>query len=100
MTGIPASKLRYYDKKGLLPFLERKDSGYRNFSELDLASLRIVQCLKSTGLSIDEIKKFSDWTQAGDSTLTQRLELFIKQRAQVEQQISELKKSLESSRTR
>ena len=94
-TGIPATTLRYYDKTGLLPFLERKASGYRVFSEIDLASLQIVECLKNAGLSIEEIKRFSDWVQQGDSTLRQRYELFANQKLAVENQIEELKKSLE-----
>lgn len=44
MTKIPTTTLRFYDKVGLLPFLQRKKSGYRSFSELDLASLQIVEC--------------------------------------------------------
>lgn len=63
MTGIPATTLRYYDKEGLLPFLERRSSGYREFSDIDLASLQIVQCLKATGMSVAEMKQFSDWVR-------------------------------------
>ena len=69
MTRIPATTLRYYDKEGLLPFLERTESGYRRFSDVDLASLQIVQCLKSARLSIEEIRQFSEWVHEGDSTL-------------------------------
>ena len=47
ITGIPATTLRYYDKEGILPFLERKESGHRMFSEQDLSMLRIIECLKS-----------------------------------------------------
>ena len=46
ITGIPATTLRYYDKEGILPFLERKESGHRMFSEQDLSMLRIIECLK------------------------------------------------------
>lgn len=95
MTKIPVTTLRFYDKAGLLPFLKRKESGYRNFTELDLASLQIVECLKKTGLSVEEIRKFSEWTIEGDSTLEKRLELFLNQKISVENQIEELEKSLE-----
>ena len=95
MTKIPATTLRFYDKNNLLPFLQRKSSGHRNFTELDLASLQIVECLKKTGLSIEEIKKFSEWTLEGDSTLQKRLELFLNQKNSVQNKIDELKKSLE-----
>ena len=51
MTNIPATTLRYYDKEGLLPFLERKESGYRVFHDSDLTMLQLLECLKSTGHS-------------------------------------------------
>ena len=95
MTGIPATTLRYYDKEGLLPFLERRSSGYREFSDIDLASLLIVQCLKSTGMSVVEMKQFSDWVREGDSTLQQRLDMFLRRKESVERQIAELQKALE-----
>ena len=95
MTGIPSTTLRYYDKEGLLPFLERKPSGYRAFSDIDLAMLQVLQCLKETGMSIEEMKKFSQWVQQGDVTLKERYEMFVNRKAAVEQQIAELQKSLE-----
>ena len=95
MTKIPASTLRFYDKNGLLPFLCKNESGHRNFTELDLKSLQIIQCLKKTGMSIKEIKKYSDLIQKGDSTLKIRYEMFIEKKFAIEKEIAELKKSLE-----
>lgn len=95
MTRIPATTLRYYDKEGLLPFLERTESGYRRFSDVDLASLQIVQCLKSARLSIEEIRQFSEWVHEGDSTLQKRLDLFLRRKEEMEKQIEEWKKILD-----
>lgn len=95
MTHIPATTLRYYDKEGLLPFLERRESGYRAFSDVDLAMLQVLQCLKATGMSISEMKQFSQWVQEGDSSLKERYDLFVRRRESVERQIAELQKSLE-----
>lgn len=50
ILGIPASTLRYYDKEGLLPELERSSGGMRMFRDSDFASLRLIQCLKKAGL--------------------------------------------------
>ena len=48
MMGVPTSTIRYYDKEGLLPFMKRLESGYRVFTEKDIATLRIINCLKKT----------------------------------------------------
>ncbi|MFP7201844.1 MerR family transcriptional regulator [Lysinibacillus halotolerans] len=87
--------LRYYDKEGLLPFVERTSSGIRMFKESDIEALKVIECLKSTGMPIKEIKNFIDWCSNGDSTLQQRYDMFIERKASVEAQMEELKKTLE-----
>jgi DNA-binding transcriptional MerR regulator len=87
--------LRYYDKEGLLPFVERTASGTRLFKESDVEALNIIECLKSTGMPIKEIKNFIDWCSDGDSTLQQRFDMFMERKATVETQMAELKKTLE-----
>mgnify|MGYP000130412775 FL=1 len=59
MFGIPVSTLRYYDKEGLFPNLERSGST-RRFGEGELELLRVIDCLKKTGLEIRDIKRFVD----------------------------------------
>lgn len=87
--------LRYYDKEGLIPFVERAPNGTRLFKESDLDSLKIIECLKSTGMPIKDIKNFIDWCSQGDSTLQQRYDMFMERKAVVEAQMEELKKTME-----
>lgn len=87
--------LRYYDKEGLMPFVERTESGTRLFKETDIDALKIIECLKATGMPIKEIKSFIDWCSEGDSTLQQRYDMFIERKAIVEAQMEELKKTME-----
>ncbi len=87
--------LRYYDKEGLLPFVERTASGTRRFKESDMEALKIIECLKATGMPIKEIKNFIDWCSEGDSTLQKRYDMFMERKASVEAQMEELKKTME-----
>lgn len=93
--GLTVYTLRYYDKEGLLPFVERTSSGIRMFKESDIEALKVIECLKSTGMPIKEIKNFIDWCSDGDATLQQRYDMFIERKASVETQLEELKKTLE-----
>lgn len=93
--NIPPSTLRYYDKEGLLPFVERTSSGIRMFSDKDFESLSVIECLKKAGMSIKDIKLFMEWCAKGDSTIPERLALFSRQREQVLSQITQLKETLE-----
>lgn len=87
--------LRYYDKEGLMPFVERNSSGIRVFKESDIEALKIIQCLKATGMPIKEIKGFIAWCSEGDSTLQQRYSLFLERKATVAAQMDELRKTME-----
>jgi hypothetical protein len=59
MLGLAGSTLRYYDKEGLLPFVERSSGGIRMFREKDYEWLQIIECLKKAGMSIKDIKKYN-----------------------------------------
>lgn len=91
--GLPISTLRFYDKEGLFPNLERK-SGIRKFSERDIEALHVIECLKKSGLEIRDIKQFMQWCSEGASTYPQRLELFLRQRETIEGEIEKLERAL------
>ena len=94
MFNIPISTLRYYDKEGLFPDMERQ-SGIRKFSEQEIEALRVIDCLKASGLEIKEIKQFMEWTKEGSRTFAQRKQLFETRKAAVEEEISQLQKTLD-----
>lgn len=89
MLGVPASTLRYYDKEGLLPFVERSSGGMRMFKDADYEWLKTIQCLKKTGMPLKEIRTFVRMSMEGDGTIDQRLEMIQAQRAVVKEQIAE-----------
>lgn len=94
---LPVSTLRYYDKEGLFPGLERV-SGIRKFSEKELETLRVIECLKKSGLEIKDIKQFMEWCSQGKETYAQRRSLFLKRKAAVEQEMEQLAKTLDMLR--
>lgn len=97
MFNMPISTLRYYDKEGLFPNMQRV-SGIRKFDETEINALRMIECLKKSGLEIKDIKQFMEWCSMGSSTYPQRQQLFIKQKAAVEQEISRMEKVLDMLR--
>lgn len=92
--GLTAHALRYYDKEGLLPFVDRTESGIRNFKESDFEWLNIITCLKQTGMPVKQIREFIDLCQKGESTVDKRLELFKRQKKNIEDQMALLNKHL------
>lgn len=89
MFNLPISTLRYYDKEGLFPKIERK-SGIRKFTDKEIESLRIIECLKKSGLEIKEIKFYFELCQKGPESYQERYNLFLKQKENVLTEIKRL----------
>ncbi len=94
--GVAPSTLRYYDKMGLLPFVERSKAGTRVFKDSDYEWLNVIECLKKTGMELKDIKKLVEMAMDGDKTIEPRLELITKQKNAVSQQINELQETLKT----
>lgn len=94
-TQLPSHTLRYYEKEGLLPFVNRSEGGIRRFSEDDLEWLGLICCLKSTGMSIKQIKEFVELSMQGGKTLNKRCEMLVEHKKSVEEQIKNMQKHLE-----
>ena len=94
MFNLPISTLRYYDKEGLFPGMERQ-SGIRKFSERELEALRVIECLKKSGLEIKDIKQFMAWCVEGASTYPNRKKLFETRKSIVEAEMVKLQKTLD-----
>ncbi len=95
ILDVAPSALRYYDKEGLLPFIERSESGLRMFKESDIDWLKIIECLKATGMPIKGIRRFIECAREGDGTIKERLEILKTQRENVIRQIEEIQAHLE-----
>lgn len=94
MFNLPVSTLRYYDKQGLFPNIQR-ESGIRKFSDNEIEALRVIECLKKSGLEIKDIKQFMEWCSKGSSTYPNRRELMEKQRKTVENEIVRMQEVLD-----
>lgn len=95
ILGVPASTLRYYDKEGLLPFVERTSGGIRMFKEQDYEWLKIIECMKRAGMPIKDIKNYIELALEGDATIHERLELFQKQKQLFQEQMQSMQHTLD-----
>ncbi|GGA26427.1 MerR family transcriptional regulator [Paenibacillus physcomitrellae] len=58
LTGIPEDTIRYYEKISLLPHIERKENGHRVYRQEDIQTIRLLSCLKKTGMPLEEMRPF------------------------------------------
>ena len=90
MTGLSTHTLRYYEKIGLIKNVQRDQTGYRQYTDVDLAWIQFLIRLRVTGMPMLKMKQFSDLRQQGDSTITARKELLEEHYKDVLGKIEEL----------
>lgn len=95
MMEISSYTIRYYENSGLIPFVDRTDGNIRMFSDYAVSWLRLVHCLRTTGLPIEGVKHYIDMCLEGDSTIQERAELIFQQEKNLRRQIKELQKQME-----
>ena len=96
LLGVAPSTLRYYDKEGLLPPIERSAGGIRVFRDKDYEWLRIIECLKQTGMQLRDIRAYLQLTLQGDKTISERKQLFERRREEVKKQMETLRHTLDT----
>lgn len=92
--GVAAHTLRYYDKEGLMPYVDRNPAGVRVFKEKDFVMLDIVQCLKGGVVPVKKIKDYVEWCRQGDPSLQVRLDFMLLHKQELQKQIDQLQKNM------
>ncbi len=87
--------IRYYDNAGLIPSVERTEGNIRMFSDYALTWLRLIHCLRMTGLSIDGVREYIQMCLQGESTIPARAEIIFKQEKILREQLNMLNQQME-----
>jgi MerR family transcriptional regulator, aldehyde-responsive regulator len=93
--GISSDTLRYYERVGLIPPVNRNESGIRNYNELDLRRVEFIKCMRSAGLPIEVLIEYVALVQQGDKTIETRKEILIEQRDLLVARMKEMQKTLD-----
>lgn len=91
---IPVDTIRYYEKIGLIPNVNRKQSGIRDFSEIDIKWVEYIKCMRSAGMPVKELSEYVGLFKEGSKTHKQRKQILIKQRDDLSIRLKEMKKTL------
>lgn len=95
MYGISSVTLRYYEKVGLIPAVNRDASGIRDYTETDLKRIEFVMCMRNAGLPVQILAEYMHLIMQGDETIGSRKEILVKQRESLLTKMNELQKSLD-----
>jgi len=93
--GLSSDTLRYYERVGLIPPVNRNGSGIRDYNELDLRRVEFIKCMRSAGLPIEVLIEYVALVQRGDKTIEARREILIEQRELLVARIKEMQKTLD-----
>lgn len=93
--GLSADTLRYYERVGLIPPVNRNDGGIRDYNELDLRRVDFIKCMRGAGLPVEVLIEYMELVQQGDSTIEARKEILIEQRDLVAARLADMQKTLD-----
>src|SRR6185436_8310767 len=93
--GLSVDTLRYYERVGLIPTVNRNSSGIREYNELDLRRVDFIKCMRSAGLPIEVLIDYVALVQKGDKTIEARKEILKEQRALLAARMKAMQKTLD-----
>jgi MerR family transcriptional regulator, aldehyde-responsive regulator len=93
--GITSDTLRYYERIGLIPPVNRNENGIRNYNETDTNRVEFIKCMRSAGLPIDTLIEYVALVQQGDRTIEARKEILVEQRELLAARMKEMQKTLD-----
>jgi DNA-binding transcriptional MerR regulator len=92
---ISSDTLRYYERIGLIPHVNRGENGIRDYGELDIRRVEFIKCMRGAGLPIEVLIDYMDLVQQGDQTIEARKEILKEQRDLVAARLKEMQKTLD-----
>lgn len=88
--NISSHTLRYYEKIGLIDPVSKNSSGIREYTEHEVGRIKFIICMRSAGLSLENIQKYLELIDEGEHTRPVRLDLLLEQRSELVSRINEL----------
>ena len=93
-TGVSIDTLRYYEREGLLSEVSRAPTGHRRYDHDDVLWVKVLRCLRETGMSIDQLRRYCDLGEQGVQTEAERKAILLDHRQLVVDQIAEREAAL------
>ena len=95
MMELSTYTVRYYENAGLVPDVDRSEGNIRLFSDYSLGWLRLVHCLRATGLPIEGVRRYIELCAKGDASIPERAEIIFAQEKSLRQQLKALHRQME-----
>lgn len=92
--GVSIDTLRYYERVGLLPTVNRKENGIRDFNEIDVEWVDFIICMRNAGLPIEILKEYVALVHEGDETRETRKKILVDQREVLLQKMKEMQETI------
>ena len=93
--GISADTLRYYERVGLVPPVNRSENGIRDYTETDLSRVEFIKCMRTAGLPIEVLIEYVGLIRQGDQTIAARKEILKEQRDMLVTRMQGMQKTLD-----
>ncbi|WP_044842271.1 MerR family transcriptional regulator [Thalassomonas viridans] len=93
-TGLSKDGIRHYEQLGLI-HSQRKPAGtryYQDYDENSIVRIEIIQCGKSCGFTLKEIKNIFDCTDNDELSLAELRPFLLQKLAELDLKVAEIEK--------
>ena len=95
LYDLSADTLRYYERIGIIPSVNRNHNGIRNYTENDCGWVSFAKCMRNAGLPVEVLIEYVTLFQQGNATAEARKEILIEQRDKLVERIAEMQETLD-----
>ncbi|MEM1506190.1 MerR family transcriptional regulator [Domibacillus sp. 8LH] len=94
LFNLTAATLRYYERIGLIPPVNRKENGVRDYNEDDIKRIEFAKCMRNAGLSIESLIEYTSLFTEGDKTLKARKNILVEERQRLAAKLLEIEETV------
>lgn len=94
LYDISADTLRYYERIGLIPKVNRNKNGIRNYTEQDCGWVQFIKCMRGAGVQVEALIEYVSLFQQGEATRETRKHILIEQREQLIERMANMQETL------
>ena len=95
ITGLTAATLRYYESKGLIPPVNRKNGGVRDYQQDDIGWIDFIKCMRSAGMSVESLIEYTALFRNGKQSDEARKNILIRERDHLLAKQKEINETIE-----
>ncbi|KRM11437.1 MerR family transcriptional regulator [Paucilactobacillus suebicus] len=94
-TGVSSAAIRYYEKEGLIPAIDRSDNGNREIDERIIRRITFARQMRAAGMSIENLRRYIQLFDSNEDNTREQMDLLREQMTQMEEKRDDIQAAID-----